>query len=152
MLDQADARRHQEMLDRIKNQSASVTADVVPPPAGVTQPVMPTVPVADPYASIPSPGVATPAGQPAPDDTNTHVSFDPYPAMHQSVIAPIDPNAPKSKPPTNQEEKPGEKQVSPDIINLANNPDLSVETIAREANRIHEKEKLSEDEVVISLR
>jgi len=152
MLGQADARRHQEMLDRIKNQSASVTADVVPPPAGVTQPVIPTVPVADPYASIPTPATVTAAPQPAPDDTTARVSFDPYPAMHQSVIAPIDPNAPKAKQSATEEEKPGEKQVSPDIINLANNPDLSVETIAREANRIHEKEKLSEDEVVISLR
>ncbi len=154
MLDQADARRHQEMLDRIKNQSASVTADVVQPPAGVTQPITPAVPVADPYAAIPAPAPPTPAvaAQPAPDDPSTHVSYDPYPAMHQSVIAPIDPNAPKKGQAAPKEDKPGEKQLSPDIINLANNPDLSVETIAREANRIHEKEKLSEDEVVISLR
>jgi hypothetical protein len=47
-----------------------------------------------------------------------------------------------------------ERPVSPDIINLANNSDLSIETIAHEANRIHQKEeeKLPEDEVVISLR
>ena len=47
-----------------------------------------------------------------------------------------------------------EMPPSPDIINLANNPDLSIETIAREANRIHQKEaKLDEEEeVVISLR
>jgi hypothetical protein len=45
-----------------------------------------------------------------------------------------------------------EKPVSPDIINLANNSDLSVETLAREAKRIHEKEaNLEEEEVVISL-
>ena len=47
---------------------------------------------------------------------------------------------------------PSVKQVSPDIISLANNPDLSVETISREANRIKQKEgALAEDEVVISL-
>lgn len=157
MLGQADAKRHQDMLDRIKNQSASVTADVVQPPAGAAQPVMPVVPVADPYASLAAPSAATPPPatplpQPAADDPATHVSYDPYPTMHQSVIAPIDPNAPKSKETPPPAEKPGEKELSPDIINLANNPDLSVETIAREANRIHEKEKLSEDEVVISLR
>jgi Holliday junction resolvase len=46
-----------------------------------------------------------------------------------------------------------EKPVSPDIINLANNTDLSIETIAHEANRIHQKEEqLPEQEVVISLR
>jgi hypothetical protein len=79
--------------------------------------------------------------------------------MNQSVIAPIGQPAPVTvapqpapQAPQPTPEKPSEKPLSPDIINLANNPDLSVETIAREANRIHEKEKLSEDEVVISLR
>lgn len=44
--------------------------------------------------------------------------------------------------------------VSPDIIKLASNADLSIETIAREAHRISEKEASLEDEneVVISLR
>lgn len=158
-LDQADARRHQEMLDRVRNQSASVTADVVPPPAGVTQPVMPSVPVADPYAQLSNPVANQPsvAAQPAADDPSLHVAFNPYPAMHQSVISPSGPKpaavaAPVKTPTETEAEKPSEKPLSPDIINLANNPDLSVETIAREANRIHEKEKLSEDEVVISLR
>lgn len=46
-----------------------------------------------------------------------------------------------------------ETPVSPDIISLANNPDLSIETIAHEAKRIQEKEAgLGDDEVVISLR
>lgn len=144
-LDQADARRHQEMIDRIRNQSASVTADVAAPPASVSQPVMPSVPVADPYAALPS--------QPAVDEPDLNLSFNPYPAMQQSVISPIGQTpAPVAPLPQPAPEKPSEKPLSPDIINLANNPDLSVETIAREANRIHEKEKLSEDEVVISLR
>jgi hypothetical protein len=42
--------------------------------------------------------------------------------------------------------------VSPAIIELANNRDLSIETIAREANRIQQENKLSDEEVVISLR
>lgn len=45
-----------------------------------------------------------------------------------------------------------EKTPSPDIINLANNANLSVETIAHEANRIHNKEMNESEEVVISLR
>lgn len=45
-----------------------------------------------------------------------------------------------------------ENTVSPDIISLANNPDLSVETIAHEAQRIQKKEAELDDEVVISLR
>lgn len=155
MLGQADARRHQEMLDRIKNQAANPVSPV---------PDTASVPVADPYATLTAPATPAPvapapttqsiATQPALDDSSPNVNFNPYPAMHQSVIAPIDQSAPPAKPAEAkpQADNPGEKQVSPDIINLANNPDLSVETIAREANRIHEKEKLSEDEVVISLR
>jgi hypothetical protein len=154
-LDQADAKRHQDMINSVRNQSAAVTAAVVPPPSGVVQPVMPALPVPDPYSAIPAP-VPVPVTtvsttQVAPDDTNTHVSYAPYPSMNQSVINPIG-TAPPNPDPAQPIAKPSEKPLSPDIINLANNPDLSVETIAREANRIHEREKLSEDEVVISLR
>ena len=159
-LDQADARRHQEMLDRIRNQSAAVTADVVPPPAGVVQPVMPTYQVPDPYANLSalSPQAMMPQPDPVtavPDEPDVDLTFNPYPNMHQSVITPMGSNPEPVTPepaPQPEPQKPIEKPLSPDIINLANNPDLSVETIAREANRIHEKEKLSEDEVVISLR
>src|SRR6478672_8560948 len=51
-LDQADAKRHEDMLQQVRNQAASVTADVIPPPQGVTQPVMPSAPVADPYSFL----------------------------------------------------------------------------------------------------
>ncbi len=161
-LDQADTQRHQEMLARVRNQSAAVTADVIAPPPGVAQQFMPTMPVPDPYAALAPPdyvlAAAAAAQPPVADDPNIHVAFNPYPAMHQSVISPVAPPTQAiAEPPVVQSapiepEKPIEKPLSPDIINLANNPDLSVETIAREANRIHEKEKLSEDEVVISLR
>jgi hypothetical protein len=163
-LDQADARRHQEMIERVRIQSAAVTSDVVPPPSGVTQPTMPSFPVPDPYASLAALSPAVMLGQtpdptttpaPAADEPDIDVTFNPYPNMHQSVISPVGQTpqpVPAAQKPQPEPEKPIEKPLSPDIINLANNPDLSVETIAREANRIHEKEKLSEDEVVISLR
>ena len=162
-LDQADEQRHRDMIERVRTQSATPPADVAPPPVSAAQPFTPQAPVADPYANYAALSPAAmlgqtspvaqaqvaPAPQPIQDEPN--VTFNPYPNMHQSVIAPIDePAAPQ--PQQQVPEKPIEKPVSPDIINLANNPDLSVETIAREANRIHEKEKLSEDEVVISLR
>jgi hypothetical protein len=38
------------------------------------------------------------------------------------------------------------------IMNLANNPDLSIETIAHEAQRLHKKAEEDSEEVVISLR
>lgn len=141
-LGQSDAKRHQEMLARLH---APVPETATQPVAPQPQPTVTPPPVADPYTSLNAPDP-----EPTADDTAPHVAFNPYPTMHQSVVKPIDPNAPPLAKP--EEKSTSEKQVSPDIINLANNPDLSVETIAREANRIHEKEKLSENEVVISLR
>jgi hypothetical protein len=83
--------------------------------------------------------------------------YNPYPIdMKQAVVEPIDeqplkptigPAIPARKSATTTSEKP----IAAGIINLANNSDLSIETIAREANRIHEKQDL-EQEVVISLR
>jgi hypothetical protein len=100
--------------------------------------------------------ILEPASAPEPI-TDSQLEYNPYPEeMQQSVIRPIDTNyqQPKSnyitpirQPIVNTSEKP----VSAGIINLANNADLSIETIAREANRIHEKQDLNE-EVVISLR
>jgi hypothetical protein len=152
-LDEASARHHQEMLQRVQQQAAQ---PIAPPSQPVAQPApaqLAPVQFADPYADL---GIqATPAAQPAPDDSQAHVAFNPYPAMSQSVINPLGSAASQPSPQpavTTEEQKASEKPLSPDIINLANNPDLSVETIAREANRIHEKEKLSEDEVIISLR
>jgi hypothetical protein len=149
MISQADEKRHQEMVERMRNPVASA-------------PAFP--PVADPYATL------TPS-TPVSNALDPSVTFNPYPnSMHQMVINPLGSQPPVPKPvPTpqpaavtpaqppvvanNPPEPTSEKVVSPDIINLANNSDLSIETIAHEANRIHEKEeKLSEDEVVISLR
>lgn len=141
-LSQTDAQRHQAMLEQFREQSATAASE--PQPAA---PQMQPPAVADPYATLAPPTNDT-------DAIAQQVKFNPYPAMHQSVISPVNKPSIAPEPPAEQTEpeKPSEKQLSPDIINLANNPDLSVETIAREANRIHEKEKLSEDEVVISLR
>lgn len=142
MIDQAEAERRQEALNRM-HQSG--------PPA-VTTP-----PIPDPYATLAAPTnqfIATPI--PADDavDPAVNLTFNPYPAaMHQAVINPLGTPVPL---PVQQPETPKPTSaplVSPDIINLANNSDLSIETIAHEAQRIHEKEKRSsEDEVVITLR
>ena len=45
-----------------------------------------------------------------------------------------------------------EAALTAGIMNLANNPDLSIETIAHEAERLHKKAEEASDEVVISLR
>jgi hypothetical protein len=99
----------------------------------------------------------------ASDDNVAAPHFNPYPnEMHQRVIQPIDPNAPTSPPsmPTSIAEPAAQTQtaqqpssampqaVSPDIIRLANNDDLSISAIAHEAHRLAGQ---SEDEVVINL-
>ena len=74
------------------------------------------------------------------------VKFNPYPEeIHQSVIEPLEEQAKAAAATTSA------NTVSPDIINLASNTDLSIETIAREANRLHKRNDSSE-EVIISLR
>jgi hypothetical protein len=76
--------------------------------------------------------------------------FAPYPTnMHQKVVSPYNP-AQKAPEPTVQKpaEKPVPPAVSPDIIRLASNNDLSISAIAHEARRLQEGD---EGEVVISL-
>ncbi len=133
MINRADTKRRQEAIKL------------------VSQPVMPAPipPVTDPYASLPAPAVTEPQASAAPQsDDSVEISFNPYPeSMHQTVVSPEGVAPTQTPPPTSQ------PSVTPDIINLANNSDLSIETIAHEAQRIHEREaKLSDEEVVISLR
>lgn len=152
-LDQASVRHREELMARMQN---PVAATAAPAQAPV---------FTNPYSQIPEP--TQPAAQsqplttpPEPVTTTTtpadepKLTFNPYPTnMHQSVIQPMSaqpqPAAPTvAEPP---QETTSETSPSPDIINLANNPDLSIETIAHEANRIKQKQGLPDDEVVISL-
>lgn len=151
MIDQADIKRHEDMIARMhqgpteQQQPQQPYQVYVPPPS-------------DPYANLPS------------------IDYDPYPNnIHQSVISPIDgtnssatvqpktqaPSATINQSAVAQNSNPetvepnittSAKQVSPDIINLANNSDLSIETIAHEAQRINDKNKSEDGEVMITLR
>lgn len=76
------------------------------------------------------------------DASQPHVSYDPYPyQIQQSVIEPdesmVGPSTSVNPP-------------SADIIELANDADLSIATISQQANRINNKS--ADGEVVISLR
>lgn len=148
MISEADAKRRQEAVERMHQ---PVAAPALTPP-----------PIADPYAAL-----SAPTDNAAASTASPHLTYDPYPtSIHQSVINPLGAQAPPATPATpapasqppsasvaNQPPPTSKNVVSPDIINLANNSDLSIETIAHEANRIHQKEdKLPQDEVVISLR
>ena len=177
MISQADLRRRQEALDRMHQSENQMMAP--PVTASVPAPTAPSL--ADPYASMASTSTAssTPAANQAfsynPYPNAMHQAVitplseqTATPPAPQTQSTPVQPQYQPSKvvtpvpQPTLQSQTPvappaqittSENVVSPDIINLANNHDLSIETIAHEANRIHrQEEQNSGDEVVISLR
>ena len=149
---QTNQRYRDELKARMQQPAAQTIAAPTPAPAQqATQPVVPPIP--DPYTTL--------QPEPAADEPVIDLAIDPYPTMNQSVVQPLTPPAsqpvaspqqPAQQAPTKAPETPSANSVSPDIMNLANNSDLSIETIAHEAQRIKEKESLPEDEVVISLR
>lgn len=150
-----------------------------PPQQPTYQPAPPQQPPVAPAQPMPAPA-PTPAAvsyrdrSTLADDKNVidmAVRYNPYPSIHQSVIQPLDPSYYAKTTPT-REERLREEQlaqqrnnlppntsvntVSPDIIRLASNSDLSVAAIANEANRIQHQEQASQDddddEIVIPLR
>ena len=127
LINQSDVRRRQEVIQKMQTgQSAT------PPPMQSPQP-----------SQSDNPTPATP------------LQVNPYPTMRQSVLNPASgrpaASAPAQTQPTTTPQA-SVNEVPPAIIELANNRDLSIETIAREANRIQQENKLSDEEVVISLR
>ena len=172
-ISQADTRHREELLARMNNQIANANNPVPTPTEQpvIAQPAMTTVqPLqSDPYTTL----TATPAAEELPQSQpvdDPQLQFNPYPtSIRQSVIhpledeptaqvTPVQPSIPEPQVPTQTNSSvesinTSENEVSPDIISLANNSDLSVETIAREANRLSQKkQEAADDEVVISLR
>jgi hypothetical protein len=153
MIGQSDAKRHQELIDRMHQPVpiATISAPTAAPnvydffTSGQPAVIAPIDPVVQVAATVPDP----------------HPIYNPYPTdIQQTVIQPLDPNAvlPQAAPipapyivPAPTEQITSEKAIAPGIMNLANNADLSIETIAREANRINHQQDMNE-EVVISLR
>lgn len=140
MIGQADTRRRQAMLERMQHPVATKPTPSITPVSRPAPMSTPTQPQQTPI---------TPAANPS--DDNIH--FNPYPTMHQSVIQPLSADD-QTNTPTSPvvPQTTSETVVSPDIINLAHNSDLSIETIAHEANRIKNKHHDDDGEVVISLR
>jgi hypothetical protein len=159
MISQSDERRRQDMISRMQ--------------AAQAQPATPTQqyaaqPIVDPYASLATLSAPAPLIDPSLATQSTvdpSVQYNPYPTeIHQRVINPLEtghqlqPTAPAptqaaAVTPTTEPITTSENTLSPDIINLASNSDLSIETIQREANRIQSKHDLEDgEEVVISLR
>lgn len=156
MIDKADTKRREEAVVRMQQPTPAKSSSQAAPPAPMPDAAAP--PAAQTAAAAP------PTTAPA-DDPAVPIQFNPYPSMRQSVIQPVAPQGaaqqtpatatqPQPAPePTAQDESSSTSviQPSPDIINLANNADLSIETIAHEANRLTKKAQ-KDDEVFISLR
>lgn len=111
-------------------------------------------------ATQPAPQPAAPVTpmtpQPPVDDTPqpTDIHYNPYPdSIHQRVVQPGGASQPAPQatpqPQAQAEKQPSPETVSPDIMRLANNNDLSISALAHEAQRLRDG---SDDEVVISLR
>lgn len=164
LIEATDARHKQAMLARMQQQMAAAQTQPQAAPAVPTASIQPPTPV-NPYDTFLA---AQPAQQPAPLQAPApgQLVYNPYPAaIHQNVLQPLGAQpqgqapvpaqaAPQQPVPAIPQPTPSAPAISPDIINLASNSDLSIETIAREANRIEKKtqESLPDDEVVISLR
>jgi len=165
MMSQSTERMHEEAKQRM------MQATVVPAPAPVTPATQTT---ADPLLSQMSQQMGVTQGQVSTATPAPH--YDPYPTFHQSIIQPLNdtthqaesdikpaPAAPvtAAKPAPQAQAAPKVEEKAPTtsdvaltagIMNLANNPDLSIETIALEAKRLHAKAEEASDEVIISLR
>ncbi len=164
MISQADQKRHDDMMARMQQTVADPAAVAPATTPQITQPTPGQFVINPTLASMLAPqapvqadsSVVTPPPAPEPD-----VTFNPYPTIHQSVVQPLAANdqvtaaapEPTATPDPSQPaaESTSDTTVSPDIINLASNTDLSIETIAREAQRIKEKDA-GDSEVFISLR
>lgn len=156
MITRSDEARKQAMLQTMQNNIQAAA-----------QPVAQTLVSSQQLYGYNIPQVATPPPaatpilsyqQALPDE---HVAFNPYPSsIHQRVISPTPANDPAARPtqtpvvqnqPTKQAQAPSKEVLSPDIMRLATSKDLSISTIAREAERLHKKH-LEEGEVVVTLR
>ena len=156
-LDNNNASRHQALVEQMRNaidnshnlkaQNASISHSTP----------------AQPFVASFSPATAEPAQEKEPVLPSTTFSKVPqlpsapdYYETQQEKFNPV--NIPAAPAPAQlglsaEQQNPAPAQTSsPDMVNLANNENLSVETIAKEANRISQKQNNSSDgEVYISL-
>lgn len=176
LIERRDESHRQQLMGQMRQmvvQQADDAPAAAPQPAPESVRAMPKDQFHAPAQSFPQAAPTTPPAQPTAYDPFTgssapvhdaqataDLSYNPYPsAMHQKVIDPHGQPAtaghtPASTPhpvqpphqPASLPAQPMAQTVSPDIMRLAGNKDLSISAIAHEAHRLEEKE------VVISLR
>jgi hypothetical protein len=155
LIEKKDADRRQEAIATMRRQVNEVPSE---PPVEAPARAMPIIPD-NPYVQFMShPPIKEDVSegdnaQTQPADIPVH--FNPYPtSIHQQMVQPVGQSPhdePANQAPSQPEKTPSAEEVSPDIINLANNTDFTISTIAHEAQRIQQKQN-DEMEVVIPLR
>lgn len=128
MMVKSDTLRRQEVLERVRQTSTTPVVESEPTPEPVTETTAPEPEHSEAYKFFASSNTA--------GDLSSNT---PYPVdMHQKVIQPLDSTT-------------SGKAVSAGIMNLANDADLSIQTIASVANRMNQRDSIGEG-VVIPLR
>ncbi len=171
LINQSAQARKQELVNMMQRGSATAatngaTAQSVAPPAN---PPPPSTNQQDYWFMNPQAAAqaTTQVAAPAPEPTVTpqdeqqllnqiHANKNkPSSQGHMRVLQPIDDQTATTPPPTQPTPAPTQPTMTstpdPAILGLANNDDLDVATIARQAHKTADKQKPSDDEVVISL-
>ena len=167
LLEQEEQKRRQDAMLRMQQAKAALAAaqaSAADNPATAAQPTAaqtsaPLAPAPTAAATTqPASSAAVPPQSAAVDDAA--ISYKPYPTMHQHVLSPAGgtsnpsaspkaaANEPTITPAKDDSQTAVPTPVSPDIIKLANNSDLSISAIAREAHRLEDHD---DNEVVINL-
>ena len=153
MIDRSNTSNRQKIVQKLRDAASKPTPAPVDPVTQTSAASVSPSPVAPP---------ATPTSPP--DDAGiTALDYDPYPrSMHQHVVNPLGSKSlqpiahspeptqplPEEKAPSSQPSATSLNPVSPDIMRLANNNDLSISALANEAHRLENKDN---EEVVINL-
>lgn len=152
LLEQQEQRQRQDAMLRMQQAKTALAAAQQ---SAITNPLV-IEPSASPSAPHAQPATQQPVAEPdSSAGAAQNVTFKPYPTMHQHVLDPSGsssqpaPITPPPAPVKNDPPAPVPTQVSPDILKLANNTDLSISAIAHEAHRLEQQD---EHEVVIKLR
>jgi hypothetical protein len=156
-LDNNNASRHQALVEQMRNaidnshnlkaQNASISH---------SSPAQPSVASFGPAATEPAqkkePVLPSTAFSKVPQLPSAPDYYETQQEKFNPVNIPAAPAPAQPSMPAEQQNPAPTQTSSPDMVNLANNENLSVETIAKEANRISQKQNNSSDgEVYISL-
>lgn len=157
MIDKSNSNYRQTIVQKLRDAASTPSTPTTNP--GVNESITPstqTSPLQD-APTTPSPvSVAAPTHD---DDTlAADLTYNPYPkSMHQHVVSPMgarsqhgatDTTEPSITSSDNNASTTSPEQVSPDIMRLANNNDLSISALANEAHRLKDRDN---EEVVINL-